>query len=108
MKKHSLRKSDPPPAGRGAQRNVFQQLAAVPHAFWTVLFIAAPMLFVLYFAFTDANGNFSFSNITELGQYTNVFILSIAFALIATVVCLSSDILWPTSCPASRSGCRRF
>ena len=88
MKKHSLRKSDPPPAGRGAQRNVFQQLAAVPHAFWTVLFIAAPMLFVLYFAFTDANGNFSFSNITELGQYTNVFILSIAFALIATAICL--------------------
>ena len=88
MKKHSLRKSDPPPAGRGAQRNVFQQLAAVPHAFWTVLFIAAPMLFVLYFAFTDAEGNFSFSNITELSQYTNVFILSIAFALIATAVCL--------------------
>ena len=88
MKKHSLRKSDPPPAGRGAQRNIFQQLAAVPHAFWTVLFIAAPMLFVLYFAFTDANGNFSFSNITDLGQYTNVFILSIAFALIATAICL--------------------
>ena len=88
MKKHSLRKSDPPPARVGAQRNVFQQLAAVPHAFWTVLFIAAPMLFVLYFAFTDVDGNFSFSNITDLGQYTNVFILSIAFALIATAICL--------------------
>ena len=88
MKKHSLRKNDPPPAARDGQRNIFQQLAAVPHAFWTVLFIAAPMLFVLYFAFTDADGSFSFSNITDLGQYTNVFILSIAFALIATAVCL--------------------
>ena len=90
MKDHSLRKTDPPPAGKGkaAQRSIFQKLAAVPHAFWTVLFIAAPMLFVLYFAFTDAEGNFSFSNITDLGQYTNVFILSIAFALIATAVCL--------------------
>ena len=88
MKRHSLRKSDPPPAAGSAQKNIFQQLAAVPHAFWTVLFIAAPMLFVLYFAFTDANGNFSFSNITDLGQYTNVFILSIAFALIATAICL--------------------
>ena len=88
MKKHSLRKNDPPPAARVGQRNIFQQLAAVPHAFWTVLFIAAPMLFVLYFAFTDADGSFSFSNITDLGQYTNVFILSIAFALIATAVCL--------------------
>ena len=88
MKKHSLRKTDPPPAAKRGHRNIFQQLAAVPHAFWTVLFIAAPMLFVLYFAFTDAEGHFSFSNITELSQYTNVFILSIAFALIATAVCL--------------------
>ena len=89
MKNLSLRKTDPPPAGKGkAQRSIFQKLAAVPHAFWTVLFIAAPMLFVLYFAFTDAEGNFSFSNIADLGQYTNVFILSIAFALIATAVCL--------------------
>ena len=87
MKNLSLRKTDPPPAGKGkAQRSIFQKLAAVPHAFWTVLFIAAPMLFVLYFAFTDTEGNFSFSNIADLGQYTNVFILSIAFALIATAL----------------------
>jgi spermidine/putrescine transport system permease protein len=52
------------------------------------MFIAAPMLFVLYFAFTDESQQFSLSNITELGKYGNVFILSIAFALIATVVCL--------------------
>ena len=90
MKDRSIRKTEPPPAGnrRGAQSNIFQKMAAVPHTFWTVLFIVAPMLFVLYFAFTDGEGRFSFSNITQLGQYTNVFILSIAFALIATVVCL--------------------
>ncbi len=73
---------------KSAQSNVFQKIAAVPHTVWTVMFIVAPMLFVLYFAFTDAEGQFSFSNIGDLGQYTNVFILSIAFALIATVVCL--------------------
>ena len=90
MKDRSLRKTEPPPAGnrKGAQNNIFQKMAAVPHTFWTVLFIVAPMLFVLYFAFTDGEGRFSFANITQLGQYTNVFILSIAFALIATVVCL--------------------
>ena len=89
MKDRSLRKTDPPPAGKGkAQRSIFQKLAAVPHTVWTVMFIVAPMLFVLYFAFTDTEGNFSFSNIADLGQYTNVFILSIAFALIATAVCL--------------------
>lgn len=82
----AVRPSEPPP--HAAQKNIFQKIAAVPHIVWTVMFIAAPMLFVLYFAFTDAEGHFSLANITELSQYTNVFILSVAFALIATVVCL--------------------
>ena len=63
-------------------------MAAAPHIVWMVLFIVAPMLFVLYFAFTDGEGNFSLSNISTLSQYSNVFVLSIGFALIATVVCL--------------------
>jgi len=68
--------------------SLFQRIAAAPHILWAIMFIVAPMIFVLYFAFTDTEGNFSFSNIATLSQYTNVFILSIAFALIATVVCL--------------------
>lgn len=68
--------------------SLFQKMAAAPHIVWIVLFIVAPMLFVLYFAFTDADGHFSFSNISTLSQYGNVFVLSIAFALIATVICL--------------------
>ena len=68
--------------------SLFQRLAAAPHIVWAVMFIVFPMIFVLFFAFTDADGNFSFSNITSLSQYGHVFVLSIAFALIATVVCL--------------------
>ena len=70
------------------KKTAFQKIAAAPHIVWAVMFIVAPMLFVLYFAFTDADGNFSLSNIATLSQYGNVFVLSIAFALIATVVCL--------------------
>ncbi len=70
------------------KNSLFQRIAAAPHILWAIMFIVAPMIFVLYFAFTDAEGNFSFSNISSLSQYGNVFILSIAFALIATVVCL--------------------
>ena len=90
MKHQTISRKEPPPrASRtNGQSGLFQKIAAVPHIVWTVMFIVAPMLFVLYFAFTDADGNFSFSNITQLSQYTNVFILSIAFALIATAVCL--------------------
>ncbi len=68
--------------------SLFQRMAAAPHIVWMIMFIIAPMLFVLYFAFTDDSGNFSFENILSLSSYSNVFILSIAFALIATVVCL--------------------
>ena len=70
------------------KKNAFQSFAAVPHSVWVVLFIAAPLLFVLAFAFRGADGSFSLANIAELSQYGNVFVLSIAFALIATVVCL--------------------
>lgn len=70
------------------KNSLFQRIAAAPHILWAVMFIVAPMIFVLYFAFTDAQGKFSFSNIASLTQYGNVFVLSIAFALIATVVCL--------------------
>ena len=89
MKQNATRiPADPPPRKRRkSQRNIFQKIAVVPHTVWTVMFIVAPMLFVLYFAFTK-DGKFDFSNILGLTQYTNVFILSIAFALIATVVCL--------------------
>lgn len=69
-------------------RSLFQRMAAAPHIVWAVMFIVAPMLFVLYFAFTDEAGNFTFDNITSLSSYSNVFVLSIAFALIATVICL--------------------
>ena len=70
------------------KNSTFQKICAAPHIIWAILCIVAPMLFVLYFAFTNEDGVFSFANITALSQYSNVFILSIAFALIATVICL--------------------
>ena len=70
------------------KKNAFQSFAAVPHSVWVVMFIVAPLLFVLAFAFRGSDGGFSLSNIAELSQYGNVFVLSIAFALIATVICL--------------------
>ena len=70
------------------KKSLLERAAAAPHIVWSIMFIVAPMLFVLYFAFTDADGHFSFANIASLSQYSNVFFLSVAFALIATVVCL--------------------
>ena len=70
------------------KRSFLEGFAAIPHTVWALLFILAPLLFVAYFAFTDAYGNFTFDNITMLSSYTHIFVLSICFALIATVICL--------------------
>ncbi len=70
------------------KRSFLENFAAVPHGVWALLFIVAPLLFVVYFAFTDTYGNFTLDNITLLSGYTHIFVLSICFALIATTICL--------------------
>ena len=70
------------------RRSLLEKAAAVPHAVWITLFVVGPLLFVLYFAFTDTKGSFSFSNIELLSSYSHIFFLSICFALVATAFCL--------------------
>ena len=70
------------------KRSFIESFAAVPHIVWALLFIVAPLIFVLYFALTDTYGNFTLDNITGLGSYAHIFVLSVCFALIATVICL--------------------
>ena len=69
-------------------RSVFERIAGAPYTVWALLFIRAPLIFVLYFAFTDRNGAFTFENITSLSQYSETFVMSLGFSLIATTVCL--------------------
>ena len=64
------------------------RMAIVPHSVWIVLFIAAPLIFVAYYAFTDRSGAFTFDNITSLTYYGNTFLMSVCFSLIATAICL--------------------
>ncbi len=70
--------------------NILKQAAAYPHIVWSVLFIIAPLIFVMYYAFTDKNGHFTFENISSLAQpsYLEVFLRSLCFAFLATVICL--------------------
>ena len=79
------------------------RLMAAPHVVWSILFIIAPMLFVFYYAFTDASGAFTMSNITELASpsYLTIFARSGAFALVATAICLL--IAYPLAYAVSRA-----
>lgn len=70
------------------QHSLMAKFCAAPHVLWSVLFIVAPLIFVAYFAFTDADGGFTFSNIAALSVHAETFLLSVCLALIATVICL--------------------
>ncbi len=84
-------------------KSVMARIMAAPHVLWSVLFILAPLVFVLYYAFTDRNGNFTFSNIKQLGSanYVEIFIRSASFALAATVICLL--VAYPLAYAVSRA-----
>lgn len=70
------------------KRSLFHRFAASPYLVWSAIFIIAPLLFVLYFAFTDSEGAFTFDNIASLSSYSETFAMSLSFSLIATTVCL--------------------
>ena len=69
------------------KRSFCKSAAAYPHIVWSVLFIVAPLLFVLYYAMTvenpDGSFSFSFANIASLfgENYMMVFLRSICFTL---------------------------
>ena len=67
--------------------SVVRGAVASPYVVWTALFIIAPLLFVVYFAFTDAGGAPTLDNIRALSTYGQNFLMSIGFSLIATAVC---------------------
>lgn len=63
------------------------RLTAAPHIVWSVLFILAPLIFVVYYTFTDAYGAFTWENIFALKEHTNTFLLSVSLSVIATFIC---------------------
>lgn len=69
------------------KKSFMRSIAAAPHIFWSVLFIVAPLLFVMYYAFTNSEGGFTLENIAALSEHSQTFVLSIALSVIATFCC---------------------
>ena len=63
------------------------RLNATPHIVWSVLFIVAPLLFVIYYTFTTPDGAFTLENIYALKEHTETFALSVSLSVIATFIC---------------------
>lgn len=61
---------------------------AVPYVVWMALFVVAPIIMVVIYAFSTASGGFTLDNFARMGTYTVIFTRSFKLALIATFVCL--------------------
>lgn len=61
---------------------------SAPYLVWMIVFILVPLLMIAYFAFTTDGGDFTIRNVSDVGQYANIFVRSIWLSLIATAICL--------------------
>ncbi len=63
----------------------------IPYAAFLILFVIAPLLVIIYYAFTNGTGQFTFANLADFFTNTNTLgtlLYSIAVAVVTTVVCL--------------------
>ena len=63
-------------------------LFAVPYVGWMAIFVVAPIIMVVVYAFSTASGDFTLDNFARMGTYPAVFTRSFQLAIIATLVCL--------------------
>ena len=79
-------------------------LFAVPYVGWLALFVVAPIVMVVIYAFSTADGGFTLENFARMGTYATVFTRSFWLALLATLICLL--IGFPVAYFISREGPR--
>ena len=77
-------------------------LFSIPYVVWMGLFTVAPIVMVVIYAFSSAEGGFTLDNFASMGTYAVVFGRSFKLALIATIICLL--IGYPVSYMMSKEG----
>ena len=68
-----------------------RKLLAIPYAVFMILFVVVPLLLVIFYAFTDAEGTFSLGNVVSFFSNStnlNTFVISILIGVATTALCL--------------------
>ncbi len=86
------------------RRSLYSKLCASPYIVWMLIFILVPLLMVFYYSFTDADGNFTMNNIIALDNYAGIFIRSILYGIVTTIISLI--IAFPMAYIISQKGAR--
>ncbi len=80
----------------------------IPYALFLILFVIAPLLVIVYYAFTDGTGSISFSNFAAFFSSTNTLgtlVYSFALSITTTLVCLV--LAYPTAYILARSNFKK-
>jgi len=75
---------------------------ATPYVIWMAVFVVAPIIIMVFYAFSNAANGFTVQNFVKMGAYWEVFVRSFKLSLIATAICLA--IGYPVSYFMSREG----
>lgn len=70
--------------------NARKRLLAGPYLVWIIGFTVLPILMILYYAFTNSDGGFTWANIAAIADPVHIkaLLLSLKLGILCTVVCL--------------------
>lgn len=80
----------------------------LPYAVFLILFVIAPLLVIIYYAFTNRQGKFTFDNFANFFANSNTIgtlLYSLLLSFTTTVICLI--IAYPTAYILARSGFKK-
>jgi len=77
---------------------------AYPYIGWMAVFVVAPIILVVIYAFTTSDGAPTLSNFSTMASYASVFIRSFWLSMISTVICIILG--YPVSYILAREGLR--
>lgn len=60
---------------------------SIPYIIWMVVFTMIPIVLILFYAFTNSSGSFSFEPMVKAFGYSDIFLRSLWIALISTAIC---------------------
>ena len=61
---------------------------AAPYVVWMAIFVVAPLILVVVFAFTGQDGSVTLDNFSNMGTYVPAFRNSFILAFVATAICI--------------------
>ena len=67
-----------------------KKLLSGPYLLWSVAFILIPLAMILFYGFTNSEGQFTFENVLAIGTAENfkALCLSLILSIISTIICL--------------------